>query len=657
MMNKLLSVTVLLSLLPFFAQGGETLWDRLPDEDPFCWEESPEGLVLKAGKTALGVFRVPAVSGISHREETERLDEETFRLNCTFTATENLDSTRLEAGFVHLSPSPFWMIPSVSYNGNEWGRGKEPKGAREKGEWRTVAARRTSIPGAMYSEGERFAVATWTEAPRGERMNYSVSIRPDQTQVGHFYIWPEEEMPLTYVSRDHFEAGYRKSAPLRKGESVRLSLYVHVRPVQEGHAAMRSFLDKAWELASKPNVGVFPPEKVWDLGVRYAKESLWAEEGDYKGFSIGLLPEPDGTWKQRGGWKYEIGWCGQNASYAISLLEDYLRGGSRESLEKGMATLDTWSRCGLPGGLFTVHYDNPDGPVDACNLGTAAVNFFEAYDIAKQCGYDRPAYERVAYGICDFVLSDQQESGCYAKGWNPDGSCIYREGTIGCFLVPAMIEAYRRSGKEAYYRSALKAYAYYMTELREQGFTTAGALDTWCIDKESSISLLRSALRLHRLTGEKAYLEDAVAVSYYLSTWLWHYDAAYSADDTFTRYGIHTFGFTSVSVQHHHLDPYALYWVPEWVELAQLTGDGQWLEKARAVWRGGCQLLSDGTLRVNGLVRPAGSQNEAFFECGWGLGPAGAYNREGGRINDWLVAWPGAFRLETLRHLDNWNLL
>ena len=157
MMNKLLSVTVLLSLLPFFAQGGETLWDRLPDEEPFCWEESPEGLVLKAGKTALGVFRVPAVSGISHREETERLDEETFRLNCTFTATENLDSTRLEAGFVHLSPSPFWMIPSVSYNGNEWGRGKEPKGARENGEWRTVAARRTSIPGAMYSEGERFA--------------------------------------------------------------------------------------------------------------------------------------------------------------------------------------------------------------------------------------------------------------------------------------------------------------------------------------------------------------------------------------------------------------------------------------------------------------------------------------------------------------------
>ena len=631
--------------------------DRLPDDEPFHWEALPEGLVLKEGATTLGEFRIPALPGITHREKAERLDERTFRIDCAFTATKDLDSTRLEAGFVHLSSCPFWMIPSVSYNGNEWGRGKEPKGAREGGEWRTTAARRTSIPGAMYSEGERYAVATWTEPPHEDRMNYSVSIRPEQEQVGHHYIWPEEEMPLTYVSRDRFETGYRKRASLRKGESVRLSLYVHVTPVQGGHAAMRSFLDKAWELAPKPDVEVFPPEKVWELGVRYAKESLWAEEGDYKGFSIGLLPEPDGTWKQRGGGKFEIGWCGQNASYAITLLQDYLRNGSRESLEKGMATLDTWSRCTLPNGLFTVRYDEPDGPIDACNLGTAAVNFFEAYDVAKECGYERPEYERVAYGICDFVVKDQQENGCYAKGWQPDGTCIYREGTIGCFLVPAMIEAYRRSDNDSYLKSARRAYDYYMAELREQGFTTAGALDTWCIDKESSISLLRSALRFHRLTGEKTFLEDAVAVSYYLSTWLWHYDGAYPEDDIFSQYGLHTFGFTSVSVQHNHLDPYALYWVPEWVELSELTGDRQWLEKARAIWRGGNQLLSDGTLRVNGLLRPAGSQNEAYFECGWGLGPAGAYNREGGRINDWLVAWPGAFRLETLRHLDNWTIL
>ena len=60
---------------------------------------------------------------------------------------------------------------------------------------------------------------------------------------------------------------------------------------------------------------------------------------------------------------------------------------------------------------------------------------------------------------------------------------------------------------------------------------------------------------------------------------------------------------------------------------------------------------------VNGHLRPAGSQNEAYFECQWGLAAAGAYKDEGYRINNWLVAWPGAFRLEALRRLDDWQIL
>lgn len=625
-----------------------------------CGEEgtlSWKGMTLKEGNTPIGLFEVPEVSGISHREAIEKLDGSTYKLTCTFEALEDKDDVRLEARFVHSSKADFWMIPSVSYNGNAWGKGGEPKGAKEDGEWRTVSYRRTPIPGAMYSEGTQYAVATWSDAPAALQDGFSLSLQPEEAQTGHCYIWPEEEMPLTYAGRDRFAPGYRYARSLKKGQKVSLPVYIHVTPLKEGHGALRSFMDKAWELAPKPEVKVYSPEKLWELGIRYAKESLWAEEGAYKGFSIGLLPTPEGNWKQRTGGKYEIGWCGQNASYAISLLQDYLKNGTKESLEKGMTTLDTWSRCGLPNGLFTVHFDNPDGSVDACNLGTAAVNFFEAYDMAKACGFERPEYEELAYRICDFVKADQQENGCYAKGWRPDGSCIYREGTIGCFLVPAMLEAYRRSGKEEYLQSAQKAYVHYLSELKELGFTTAGALDTWCIDKESSIALLRSALRFHRLTGEKQYVEDAVAVSYYLSTWLWHYDEVYPQEEDFSRYGYHTFGGTSVSVQHNHLDPYALYWVPEWVELSDLTGDPQWREKALAIWRNGNQLVSDGTLELNGLVRPAGSQNEAYFECQWGLQAAGAYNKEGQRINNWLVAWPGAFRLETLRRINDWDLM
>ena len=150
------------------------------------------------------------------------------------------------------------------------------------------------------------------------------------------------------------------------------------------------------------------------------------------------------------------------------------------------------------------------------------------------------------------------------------------------------------------------------------------------------------------------YIANAERISYYLSTWLWHYKASYASDSDVTLHGYSTFGATSVSVQHHHLDVYALLWVGEWLRLAELTGNDVWRQKALAVWTNGCQLISDGSLEVNGLVRPVGGQNEAFFNCSWGHSWG---NSDKSRMNNWLVAWPGAFRLETLRKLSDWNVL
>ena len=147
-----------------------------------CGEEgtlSWMGMTLKEGNTPIGLFEVPEVSGISHREAIEKLDGSTYKLTCTFEALEDKDDVRLEARFVHGSKADFWMIPSVSYNGNAWGKGGEPKGAKEDGEWRTVSYRRTPIPGAMYSEGTQYAVATWSDVPASAREDFSISLPPE----------------------------------------------------------------------------------------------------------------------------------------------------------------------------------------------------------------------------------------------------------------------------------------------------------------------------------------------------------------------------------------------------------------------------------------------------------------------------------------------
>lgn len=59
------------------------------------------------------------------------------------------------------------------------------------------------------------------------------------------------------------------------------------------------------------------------------------------------------------------------------------------------------------------------------------------------------------------------------------------------------------------------------------------------------------------------------------------------------------------------------------------------------------QFIGDGKLTVHNRVRPVGSRNEALFHCRWRFkGEHGIGNR--GTLNDWLVAWPCAFRLSVL---------
>ena len=634
------------------------------------WVASAEGMVLKAGARNVGtLLKADIMQGIISIDEIEKIDCSFFKITRTFHCGQTIDSVCLYLSFETNAPSQFAMIPSVNYNGNNWGRGQEPKGFRHDGQWWTVSYRATPIPGATYSEGETFTVAMWGENPRRTEDAFSCSIRPETYKTTHCLIYPEEEMPLCYSTRDRYVDGFRQKMSLEKGATKTIVAYLHVSETKPYHGALQTFLGKAWQMAEHETPTVFDPEKIWRLGVQYAKESLWVEEGSFKGFSCGLLPDDKGGWYHwpYEGEKYAIGWTGQNASLANSLLTDYLKTGDESSLNKGLDCLDAWAdNCALPNGLFVIHYDYILGQMkeetlDACHLGAAAQNLFEATGLARQCGKERPVYEKVALGICRFVRDDQQENGVYGRGWTLDGECVVREGTVGCFLAPPMIEAYCLTNDKSYLESAIRAYNHYLEQLYEDGYTTAGALDTWCTDKESSYPLLRSALKLYHVTHDRRYLDDAVQISCYLSTWLWHYSGVYPPEDDFTRYNYKTYGGTSVSTQHRHLDPYAVMWAGEWIELSQLTGDPQWKEKALAIWRFGCQLVSDGTLDINGFLRPTGSQNEGFIQCYWNyIGKTGFSPFHGGendRINQWLVAWPGAFRLETLRCLPDWNVL
>ena len=84
--------------------------------------------------------------------------------------------------------------------------------------------------------------------------------------------------------------------------------------------------------------------------------------------------------------------------------------------------------------------------------------------------------------------------------------------------------------------------------------------------------------------------------------------------------------------------------------LYELTGDIQWRERAQALWCNASQCVSDGTLVVNGRLRPAGGQDEAIFHTRWGRSFVPPF-----MPSQWLPAWPCAFRLENLRWCSDWD--
>lgn len=544
------------------------------------------------------------------------------------------------------------LIPAVSYDGNHWGGGDEPKGYERDGVPWSFAFHRVAIAGATYSAGPHWSLALFGETPAAP-CGCACSLIPAEDRTTHRLIWPEEERPVRYCERDQYTEPYAHTLTLQPGETLTVTALVVVAPVTRPHQAHRRLLDEAWKMAYQPPRPRYSAEETWQLGMTYLKEHTWAEEGPFRGFSIGLVWNGS-RWHQRPTRKYEIGWAGQNASLACSLLADFRRTGDTTSRDMAVATLDTWAEHGrFESGLVYAIIDpitgleRPDVH-DACNLGNAAADFLEAYQLAQGAGIDKPAWRETALGICDFMLRDQQADGRYGRAWNREGACLDRDGTVGAFVIPAMLAALRETGDERYRASAERAFAHYYGGLETRGFVTAGALDTDCIDKEAAHPLVESALGLYDLTGQAEYIAAAETASYYIATWQYHYSVPIPPGSYLEAMGYDSFGGTSVSAQHHHLDPYAVRLLPLWLRLAELTGNVLWAQRARAAWAHGLLGLSDGTLTLGGVTLPRGTQCEGYFHTRW---------LEYGQTSFLLVAWPTAFRLEVLRRMGDWGVV
>jgi len=564
----------------------------------------------------------------------------------------------------------FYMIPSTTYNGNKWGEGLEPKGLSHDGKPWVFGYQRVSIPSATFSENSEVSVGLFACDKTAESLVSACSMTETDGGMIHRLIWPDREEPLVYVSRDQYSPPQTPEITIGGWAEYAVTFYISLNPVTKPFYGWTKTFDRAQQLMKRDITNYMSGEQFWKLRVDFIENNQYTKAGQddcYSLLEIGFLPDghiynffPEEhdvskiEFKRRdtGDRRFEIGWTGQNAAAAVALIYDYLKTKNEDSLRIGIEVLDTWANhAPLPCGLFEVEFDELLGThpknyftIDTCNLGWGIWQMLEAYQVLQSIGTDKPAYKAMALNACDFFLTHRTPDGSFGKSWHRDGTPNDTNGTIGCFLLIGLLKAYEVTGQNEYLDCTKEMFKYYVERDLARMECTAGALDTYCIDKETCWPLLAAALDLYEITGEEKYLDDARDAAYYMLSFTFQYDGLYGPETDFSTLGYRTYGGTSVSTQHHHLDPWGSLMAYDNYRLYRITGDEKWRIWYEALWKNAMLGVSDGELIVHGLKRPPSTQNEIFLQNRFTF----SADCPPGRFNDWLQSWPGQFKLVTL---------
>lgn len=550
-----------------------------------------------------------------------------------------------------------YCIPCVSFNGNEFGNGGEPKGLTKDGKPWIFSYDRESIPACTVTENKNFALALFSSFEDEISMCSACSVQKKAENYRQQIIHPEKEAPYTYCDRDKYSEEMNEYFTLGSGEKICTSVYIYAAAPKWEHFGITGLLD---ELLDSININCALPDseetkKIWQHSVAFAR-SLITDCHGKKGFIIGLVPTENG-YVYRDDDCFELAWCGQNIMLSRLLIEDYVKFGHEENLHDGVEIVDNWvngcvSSAGLISDQLRAHMDVEHGRTDICNMSYGVYEVVRVYKLLKSIGIEKPEYLAAAEKVCDFLVRDFNTENGFAKAYSLSGEHLSEGGTVGAFAILPLCELYSICNKNEYLTTAKAAMEFYCARDLDKFTCSAGALDTCCVDKETSAPLIAAGIMLNDLTGEKKYLEYAEKAAYYFVSWMYHYSPAYLEDDDISQLGINLVGYTAVSAQHHHLDDYGLMVVPHLYRLAELLGDDRWAKRADMLLSAGLQNISDGTTEIHGLVRPEGSKNEAVFQCHWGstgFTVPKQVDRIRGGVNDWLVAWPCAFRMEAIR--------
>jgi len=545
-------------------------------------------------------------------------------------------------------------IPCVMFDANEKSGGKEPHGLEYKGEAWTFAYDRCSIPSCTITENKETVCAVFASDKDGESLVSSCSYSVNNGALGHRIHYPVVEAPLSYVDHDVMGPRYDTYITLSPNQVFSVDFYVFVGTPKWDNFGTATVIDRIEEVFKFKHAPVLSVDEVHDAALLQSK-FLMCEYNGVKMFRNAMRNDPSSDEIYVPYVVFECGWSGQSFMQARHFIEEYIKTNEKQFLDDGLNCLDAWSKTQFESGLFQINYRRSVTkeylPGDVCNFGWAAAEMAKTYKLLKSIGIDREEYLDFSKRVCDFFVEHYDENTGFGLRWDMDGTKIADGGSIGGFMIMAMLELYKVCGDEKYLSCAKRGMKLYSERDIDNFVCTAGAIDCACVDKETAYPFIRTALDLYDITNEERYLEIAQKAAYYFQSWMYYYDAIYPNDSEFTQMGYYTSGGTAVSTQHPAIDPWGAIAIPEYMRIAKHTGDNRWTDRARALWCNTILCITPkGGIVFQGHKRPEGIQSEAFFQARWTRYRKSCEER--GHLNDMFVGWPSAFRLDTINRIE-----
>jgi hypothetical protein len=400
------------------------------------------------------------------------------------------------------------------------------------------------------------------------------------------------------------------------GGVIEKTFFLQVYPVNETGSGFSKALSASLDIFKPGLTAHYPTIKEIITDKYRLAQTRWISSEQAQGYSYF---HPEHMRKE-----IVFGWCGQAAlpAYALPVLDRYLK--DPEIMEKAQTSLDFLSGSPFDDRGFIVRYDLENDQwtrTDLLSQGQGMENVANAIrNGRKDDRLDTHKWEEFLKKASNFhaerILKDD---------WMP-------HSTNEAFFISPLLKASELINEERYAHAALKATEHYgQRHLDMQEPYWGGTLDARAEDKEGAWAAFQAFLAAYEYSGEEKYLRWAHHACDLMLTYTVVWDIP-MPPGRMTDHNFRTSGWTSVSVQNHHLDVYGVLTAPAIYRLGQILNDQRYKDLAILMYRSCGQIID-----------PFGSQGEQIQQTNYlqrGRGKVHSLEHvRGGYFEDWTVFW------------------